>query len=296
MQPWFNASFSRRLTLLQHLWDSKTPWSSSSSSTKSSWKAENDIYTPARPRHILSVTRETHKNRLRADVEQSMPTQASSASPSSTAPVDLLTPGHDSRILALIIVLSIVGACIIGGIVWYTLRLKRRDREHRLSIGPFHGTQIYDKDHPASRITPFGAGPANSPSFGKWRRASISAQLIPCGRLQTGRRHADSVSQAGWRMALHRLQDTVHANGCYGPGAYACVCGIVQVLPVQFAEGARRQARRPVCQQLRSRHPSPSCLPATCEGRSVLMIRPNDTPPSFLRTLAQRATPSYPYF
>lgn len=104
---------------------------------------------------------------LRADVEQSMSTSASSASPSRTASIDPLTPKNDRRILALIIILSILGAFIITGIVWYTLRLKRRDREQRLSVGPFHGTQIYDKDHPASRITPFGAGPANSPSFGE---------------------------------------------------------------------------------------------------------------------------------
>ena len=96
-----------------------------------------------------------------------MSTSASSASPSNTAVVDLITPKNDRRILSVIIVLSIVGAFVIAGIVWYTIRLKRRNQEHRLSAGPFHGTQIYDKDHPASRITPFGAGPENSPSFGK---------------------------------------------------------------------------------------------------------------------------------
>lgn len=95
-----------------------------------------------------------------------MSTSASSASPSSTAPIDPLTPKNDARVLAVIVVLSILGAFVISGIVWYTIRLKRRE-EHRLSVGPFHGTQIYDKDHPAARITPFGAGPANSPSFGE---------------------------------------------------------------------------------------------------------------------------------
>ncbi|KAJ2922804.1 hypothetical protein H1R20_g14306, partial [Candolleomyces eurysporus] len=92
-----------------------------------------------------------------------MSTTATSAASSSSAPADLITPKHDRRILSVIVVLSIAGAFVVAGIIWYTIRLKRRSRRP-MSAGPFQGTAILDRRHPAAQITPFG-GSLNAPSF-----------------------------------------------------------------------------------------------------------------------------------
>ncbi|KAF6746801.1 hypothetical protein DFP72DRAFT_1017071 [Ephemerocybe angulata] len=124
-----------------------------------------------------------------------MSTPTSSAQASTSSPVDLITPKNDRRILSVIVVLAIVGAFVIASIVWYTLRLKRRSKRP-MSGGPFQGTSIWDKNHPASRITPFGA-PSNAPSFdhrpgedmriayrrpdGAWLFADSGAPFTPSG-------------------------------------------------------------------------------------------------------------------
>lgn len=92
-----------------------------------------------------------------------MSTTTTSAASSSPSSADLITPKHDRRILSVVIILSIAGAIVIAGIIWYTIRLKRKGRRP-MSAGPFQGTAILDRRHPAAQITPFG-GPLNAPSF-----------------------------------------------------------------------------------------------------------------------------------
>ena len=92
-----------------------------------------------------------------------MSTTTTSVEPSSSAHIDLITPKNDRRILSVVVVLSIAGAIVIAGIIWYTIRLKRQSRRP-MSAGPFQGTAILDRRHPAAQITPFG-GPLNAPSF-----------------------------------------------------------------------------------------------------------------------------------
>ncbi|KAH6885451.1 hypothetical protein BKA70DRAFT_1337531 [Coprinopsis sp. MPI-PUGE-AT-0042] len=77
------------------------------------------------------------------------------------------TGNSDPRLTAVIAILTIIGIVLIGVIVFITLRLKRRDADRpdrRSMAGPFHGTSIWGREHPALRITPFDA-PSNSPSF-----------------------------------------------------------------------------------------------------------------------------------
>jgi hypothetical protein len=90
-----------------------------------------------------------------------MSTTTTSVEPSSSAHV--ITPKNDRRILSVVVVLSIAGALVIAGIIWYTIRLKRQNRRP-MSAGPFQGTAILDRRHPAAQITPFG-GSLNAPSF-----------------------------------------------------------------------------------------------------------------------------------
>lgn len=73
------------------------------------------------------------------------------------------SPKSNSRVLSVAIVLAVIGVLAIAGIVWYTMRLKNREKRP-LSSGPFYGTSILDRNHPATRIIPFGA-PSNAPSF-----------------------------------------------------------------------------------------------------------------------------------
>ncbi|TFK26314.1 hypothetical protein FA15DRAFT_299397 [Coprinopsis marcescibilis] len=84
---------------------------------------------------------------------------SSTSSPQDSAP-------KDPRITAVIVVLVLVALVLIALVVTLTIRVKRRtDGEKRASMtGPFHGTTIWEREHPASQISPFGA-PRSTPRF-----------------------------------------------------------------------------------------------------------------------------------
>ncbi|TFK45119.1 hypothetical protein BDQ12DRAFT_674159 [Crucibulum laeve] len=86
---------------------------------------------------------------------------AASASASST--VTDATPKNDSRILTVAVVLSILGAILVGGIIYMTIRLKRRQANGAAS-GPYHGT-VVNEEHPSAQITPFGSPGSETPQF-----------------------------------------------------------------------------------------------------------------------------------
>lgn len=73
----------------------------------------------------------------------------------------------DPRLTAVIAILTIIGIILIGVIVFITVRLRRGDTgsgDRRSMAGPFHGTSIWEREHPATRITPFDAQ-YKSPTF-----------------------------------------------------------------------------------------------------------------------------------
>ena len=74
----------------------------------------------------------------------------SSATPPNTSPRD------DPRLLIVIAVLGVLGACLAGFVIYITLRLKKRKRPNE-SSGPYEGAVVQD-GHLAAQITPFGAG------------------------------------------------------------------------------------------------------------------------------------------
>lgn len=55
-------------------------------------------------------------------------------------------------------VLGVVGLLLLVGIVFITKRKRRRRQpgDTEKTSGPFHGTALLDKQHPATKIMPFG--------------------------------------------------------------------------------------------------------------------------------------------
>jgi len=84
-----------------------------------------------------------------------IPSSSASASASSSSTP---SPSHDSQQGAVLgAVLGIVALVLLAGIVFITLRVRRRGgSEGEKVTGPFHGTALLDKDHPAAKIVPFG--------------------------------------------------------------------------------------------------------------------------------------------
>lgn len=79
---------------------------------------------------------------------------STSASPSPSA---TSSPSHDSQGAITGGVLAVVALVLLAGIVYITLRVRRRSGgDGEKASGPFHGTAVLDKDHPAAKIVPFG--------------------------------------------------------------------------------------------------------------------------------------------
>lgn len=90
---------------------------------------------------------------------------SSSTSASSSSGQD--TPPNDGRMTIVGVVLGIVGCLLIAGVVYATLRVKRKrsapgDPDSFISSST--GTKL-DRTHPAARITPFGAPGGETPRF-----------------------------------------------------------------------------------------------------------------------------------
>ena len=58
--------------------------------------------------------------------------------------------------LPVIIILVILAVFLVAYIIFITVRLKRRHDRGELAVGPYQGTAL-GHDHPAAKITPFGA-------------------------------------------------------------------------------------------------------------------------------------------
>ncbi|RDB20783.1 hypothetical protein Hypma_012214 [Hypsizygus marmoreus] len=76
---------------------------------------------------------------------------------------------NDARISIAGIVLGILVFIVIGGIIFATIRMKRRRAANAKAgadyyVSSSHGTTL-DRDHPAARITPFGAPGGETPRF-----------------------------------------------------------------------------------------------------------------------------------
>lgn len=83
-------------------------------------------------------------------------THVSSASASASSSATS-SPSHDPHNGIIGVALGIVALVLLAGIVFVTLRARRRSGNvGEKASGPFHGTALLDKNHPAARIVPFG--------------------------------------------------------------------------------------------------------------------------------------------
>lgn len=82
----------------------------------------------------------------------------SSALPASTSSsANASTSSPDPRNAAIGAVLGVAGLILLVGIVFITVRKRRRQQsDGEKPVGPFQGTAVLDKGHPAARIVPFG--------------------------------------------------------------------------------------------------------------------------------------------
>jgi hypothetical protein len=93
-----------------------------------------------------------------------------------------------------------VGLILLVGIVFITLRMRRRQRsDGGRPIGPFQGTAVLDKSHPAARIIPFGTPGQEGHYFSESLTYCLYRHLKNSNFLHRSRsrkRYADSHSTA----------------------------------------------------------------------------------------------------
>lgn len=107
---------------------------------------------------------------LLPDMSSTTPSRTSAPTFSSSASAMPATK-NDARIMIVGIILGVVAVLVIGGIIYVTMRLKRR-QSNTEGLGPFHGTVI-DRDHPAAKIMPFGSASRVSPRYRTLIRSCI---------------------------------------------------------------------------------------------------------------------------
>ncbi|EAU91859.2 hypothetical protein CC1G_04626 [Coprinopsis cinerea okayama7 len=110
---------------------------------------------------------------------------SSSTTPSTSSPLPSAPPAtKDPRLTPIIVALVIIGVVLLGLIAWLTIKVRRKERsrigdgsggdgdasgsgsgsKRGSTRGPYHGTSIWERTHPAAKITPFGA-PNHAPRF-----------------------------------------------------------------------------------------------------------------------------------
>jgi len=142
-------------------------------------------------------------------------TTSSSSGPNPTSPASSdPTPKSDNRILIVVVILGIIGSILVAYILFVTFRLKRRQSNGE-DAGPYQGTVMHH-DHPAAKITPFGAISGSSgPRFGG---CFCTLQYVLCltliYRSPPRRRYAYCPSSTGWCLALYRFTDAFHTIWC----------------------------------------------------------------------------------
>ncbi|KAF5374617.1 hypothetical protein D9615_008959 [Tricholomella constricta] len=96
-----------------------------------------------------------------------LPSSSSSSHPS---PTGQTAPQNESQISIIGIVLGVIGALLVAGVIFATLRMKRRrslnnaDGSEESFVSPKQGRRV-DRSHPAALITPFGWPGGETPRF-----------------------------------------------------------------------------------------------------------------------------------
>ncbi|KAF9012733.1 hypothetical protein BDQ17DRAFT_1344528 [Cyathus striatus] len=138
------------------------------------------------------------------------------------------TPKSDSRILAVVIILSVLGFLIISGVMYFTYRQsRRRRRAGSIAAGPYHGF-VVDKDHPAAHVTPFGAPGGEGPRFlhtpgsdmrlalrrpdGAWHFSSPRSPFTPTGISEPSPLPSPSISSPYLPLGSPRPSLSVKSN------------------------------------------------------------------------------------
>jgi len=87
-----------------------------------------------------------------------MSSSSTTSAPASTSSgANASTSSNDPRSAVVGGVLGTLGLILLVGIVLITLRIRRRQKgDVEKATGPFQGTAVVDKSHPAARIVPFG--------------------------------------------------------------------------------------------------------------------------------------------
>lgn len=99
----------------------------------------------------------------------SMTNTSSAASTSTSSGADSSTSSYDPRSAIVGGVLGTLAFILLVGIVLITLRVRRRAKDDgEKAVGPFQGTAVLDKSHPAARIVPFGTPGAEGHYFRKF--------------------------------------------------------------------------------------------------------------------------------
>ncbi|KAJ8697216.1 hypothetical protein PTI98_007014 [Pleurotus ostreatus] len=146
-----------------------------------------------------------------------MPPSPSQLSATSSAATAESPSTNDSRVVVLGVVLGIVAAILIAGIIYMTLRFRRKQSDspdpskadHR--PGPSYGTSL-SSNHFAARITPFGALGAGgeAPQFGEYSYLSASRHapivLAPASAHRPGENMRVAIRRAdgGWQFLDQR--------------------------------------------------------------------------------------------
>ncbi|KAJ3574809.1 hypothetical protein NP233_g1513 [Leucocoprinus birnbaumii] len=91
-------------------------------------------------------------------------TSSASAASASTTLGNSAT-AHDPRNTVVGVVLGILALCLLLGVGFLTLRARKRQSDGGDQRGPFQGSAVWDKRHPAARIVPFGTPGAEGHTY-----------------------------------------------------------------------------------------------------------------------------------
>jgi hypothetical protein len=162
---------------------------------------------------VLYAPRRTHRLFMSSSSTAHVSSLSAAAASSSAS---ALLPTHDTRNTVVGGVLGVLAFILLVGVAFITLRARRRRQSNSEdgSAGPFQGTALWDKRHPAARIAPFG-----TPGMeGHYYRSELFSQLILSERLTScacrTHRYEDSHPTARRCMGLHRPRGTVQPKWC----------------------------------------------------------------------------------
>lgn len=96
------------------------------------------------------------------------PSTSTSILPTASSPVASSPSSINGRIVGLGVALGIVGLLVIAGVIYATLRMRRKRNvdPNDFIHSPIRRSNVIDHNHPASYITPFGSPGGETPRFG----------------------------------------------------------------------------------------------------------------------------------